>query len=230
MMDEFIILGDSHTRSFAHISNIIPVFMGPGDQVNLSYPHVKLLKAKILDIISSLPKSTNYKFVTYLGEPNVRYSLKNDWTPNKNPHYIHTRPIAKEYLGKCIENYKQLIDDLGCISYILTPTTAFKACFESLEYFNRQLIEVFGDMVINIYEDTITSTGFKDEFKDPDFLRDPIHLNSKVSGVFTNKLLDLGIITKTQHTAFIQTKAQFNSKDLRDLFIQNKFGTYTIKK
>jgi hypothetical protein len=34
-MKQIVIIGDSHTRGFAFRDNIIPVFLGPGKEINL---------------------------------------------------------------------------------------------------------------------------------------------------------------------------------------------------
>ena len=93
----------------------------------------------------------------------------------------------KDYLKKCIDTYSRM--DLSRIDYILTPTAAYDPIIPSLIYFNDLLKENFGDKVIDIFSDTCDINGrVKKAYKANDWLKDPIHLNSKVSDLLLLEL------------------------------------------
>ena len=107
-MKKIVIFGESHTRSFAYIENLIPVFMDSGKTINLDNKNIKNVRNKIKNLRDKLPKD-DYIFFTFLGEPNVRYQLDNDWYIHKNKNFKGNDKINKDYLDQCIENYKKTI-------------------------------------------------------------------------------------------------------------------------
>ena len=219
-MKQLVVLGDSHTRSFTHIDNIIPVFMGPGKGVNLSTENIDNLKKLILKSRDVL--GDDYVFITFLGEPNIRYQLKNTWkvhtTDFKGDANINTK-----YLDGCIRNYKRLFDELEFISYIVTPTTAYAPSLNSMKYFNDKLKETFGDLVIDIFSNIIENL---DEYASSNYEYDPIHLNSKISNVLLSKLSKIDPDIKLSD--YRALSEPFDCNDVRGLY-SNAFGTYNIQ-
>lgn len=224
-MKEIVILGDSHTRSFANINNIIPVFLGSGKVVNLSDYGTKVILESTRSLIKSL--SNQYTFIMLLGEPNIRYQLKNDW----NVHFTNfNKPdvVDTSYIDNCIKNYEYLINELGIISYIITPTTGYTPSLSAMTYFNRKLKETFGDIVIDIFTDTLVGESVADNYKSTNYNHDPIHLNSTISDVLLSKL-------KTKSNTFNidnynKLSSPFDCNDVRDIYKKSPFGTYTFKK
>lgn len=227
-MKKIVIFGESHTRSFAHIDNLIPVFMDSGKTINLDDNNIKNVINKIKNLKDKLPED-EYIFFTFLGEPNVRFQLDSDWNIHKRKNFKGNNKINKEYLDRCIENYKKIFNELGYISYIITPTTAYKPSLESLNYFNKKLKEIMGDKVIDIFSHTIDGKTVKDSFKDPNFKSDPIHLNSKIVDVFFNQLVVNKIFTKEEVAKFTKNKDLVYANNLKNIFHKNKFGTFNLK-
>jgi hypothetical protein len=227
-MKKIVIFGESHTRSFAYIENLIPVFMDSGRRINLDNKNIKNVRSKIKTLKDNLPDG-DYIFFTFLGEPNVRYQLDNDWDIHKNTKFKVNDKIDKRYLDQCVKNYKELFDDLGIISYVITPTTAYQPSIKSLIYFNEKLKEVFNDKVIDIFSTTLVDGTIKDSFKDPNFENDPIHLNSKIVDEFFNQLVLKNVINKEEIDYFTKNKELVYANHIKDIFQKNRFGTFNLK-
>ena len=56
-MKKLIILGESHTRSFAYRKNIFPFFMGSGMYINLDKSNITKVNTKIKEVLSTIDKS-----------------------------------------------------------------------------------------------------------------------------------------------------------------------------
>lgn len=227
-MKKIVIFGESHTRSFAYIENLIPVFMDSGKTINLDNKNIKNVINKIKNLRDKLPKD-DYIFFTFLGEPNVRYQLDNDWYIHKNKNFKGGDKINKDYLDQCIENYKKLFDDLDIISYVITPTTAYQPSIKSLQYFNQKLKEIFNDRVIDIFPNTLTDGKIKDSFKDPNFKDDPVHLNSRIVDEFFNQLILKKVIDKKDVSKFKKNKELVYANHIKKIFNKNRFGTFNLK-
>lgn len=231
MNKDIVLLGDSHTRSYNFITNLYPVFLGTGKNINLDDSNIENTIRAIMQVRSKI--GTNCMFVTKLGEPNVRYQLNNDFAIHTDKEFKYTGKINYSYLDRCIENYKNFIDRFEFIDYVLTPTTALEYSFDSLKYFNKRLSEVFGDKLIDIHTHTIDEQGFKNEYKAKDYNYDPIHLNSRVSNLFLSELLkkdksinleDYKKLTEEFENKDVNTNALFGTG-----LAKNRFGTFTIK-
>ena len=231
MQRKIAIMGDSHTRSFAHISNTIPVFLSSGSTINLDDKFYLGVSEKIKKVYSEISEiESDVVFFLYLGEPNVRYQLNNDWYVHWDKKFIYDGSINKKYLDKCLDNYRKIIDSLDFYPYVITPTTAFNPSLPSLKYFNLNLKRQFGERVVDIYTDTIDrETGtVKESLRDPNFERDPIHLNSSISRIFFKRVVESGIINDTE--PFVISK-EFCSLDpeIKGSFSISQFGTYCLK-
>lgn len=220
-MKQLVLLGDSHTRSFTYIDNVIPVFMGAGKSINLSTENIDNLKKLMLRCKGVL--GDDYMFVTLLGEPNIRYQLKNNWAVHTTDFKGDT-DVNTEYLDECIENYKNLFDELEFISYIVTPTTAYTPSLNSMKYFNDKLKETFGDLVIDTFSTIIENL---DDYTSSNYEYDPIHLNSKLSNVLISELSKMN--PKIKPSDYKALSEPFDCNDVRDLYTKSPFGTYTIE-
>lgn len=231
MKKDIVLLGDSHTRSYNFITNLYPVFLGTGKNINLDDSNIENTIRAINQVRGKL--GTGCTFVTKLGEPNVRYQLNNDFSIHTDKSFKYTGNINHSYLDRCVENYKNMVDSLGFISYVTSPTTALNYSFDSLKYFNNKLSEAFGDRFINIYSHTVEGNEFKNEYKAKDYNYDPIHLNSKVSDLFLSELSKKDKIYNLEY--YKKLSGEFENKDVTTgaLFgtglAKNRFGTFTIK-
>lgn len=224
MTKQLLILGESHTRQFSYVTNLHPIFMGRGIEINLE--NIDIIKDKIVKVFETFSKS-NYISFLYVGEPNCRIKLCNHWTPHwdelKRGKYIE--PIVdKMYLKKCVKNLSYLSQ---YVDYIITPTCAYDPVIPSLIYFNELLENIFEDKLINIFKNTITDDlKVKDYYKAPNWKNDPIHLNSKIFYDFLNVLYEKNII----NDMLLYTKTvnyDFGTHYLRNE-TNNKFGTIII--
>jgi len=227
MIKKLAVLGDSHTRSFSFRENIYPIFLDEGRKINLNTNHVNYVISQSNKAKNKLNLLENVIYFIKLGEPDIRYQLNNDWYVQAS-NFIYEGKINYEYLDLCISNYKKIIDNLPFINYILTPTTAYKPSLDSLKYFNNGIKKIFGDKVVDIQSKTLGQTEVLDKYKGSD--RDPIHLNSNISNLFLDELVKRNIINSSDLNYYKRNqKESFNSKDLKKLFITNRFGTLTFK-
>ncbi len=227
MIKKLAVLGDSHTRSFSFRENIYPIFLDEGRKINLNTNHVNYVISQSNKVKNKLNLLENVIYFIKLGEPDIRYQLNNDWYVQAS-NFIYEGKINYEYLDLCISNYKKIIDNLPFINYILTPTTAYKPSLDSLKYFNNGIKKIFGDKVVDIQSKTLGQTEVLDKYKGSD--RDPIHLNSNISNLFLDELVKRNIINSSDLNYYKRNqKESFNSKDLKKLFITNRFGTLTFK-
>lgn len=226
---KIVIFGESHTRSFSFINNLIPVFMGPGRVINLEKKNIKHVDKQIRSAKSKLPDG-DYFFCTLLGEPNVRFQLDNDWHVFKNPNFVDEGEVNYAYLESCIENYKDLIKSLDFDVHVITPTTAFNPSIKSMVYFNKLLKKKFGKKVIDIFSGTLSNGIVMEKYQAPNFDLDPIHLNSLISEIFFDTLLSKKIITEDDLKFHQKTTTEvFSSNDLQKEFNRNNFGTWNLK-
>ena len=227
MIKKLAVLGDSHTRSFSFRENVYPIFLDEGRKINLNTNHVNYVISQSNKVKNKLNLLENVIYFIKLGEPDIRYQLNNDWHVQASD-FVYEGKINYEYLDLCISNYKKIIDNLPFIDYILTPTTAYKPSLDSLKYFNDGIKKIFGDKVVDIQSKTLGQTEVLDEYKGSD--RDPIHLNSNISNLFLDELVKRNIINSSDLNFYKRNqKESFNSKDLKKLFMTNRFGTLTFK-
>ena len=211
-MKKLIIIGESHTRAFAYRENVLPFFMGNGKNINLNTKNILTINNKIKTILSTINKENSIIFL-FLGEPNCRYPLKNSWDPHWDEILKKktVKPLVDvEHMTKCIENLSEI--DLSNIDYILTPTGAYDPVIPALNKFNELLRDKFKDKVIDIFSNTIDDDlKVLDIYKAKNWVKDPIHLNSKISE-------DLLLILKNKN--LINSVKDYKSK------VDGYFGTH----
>lgn len=226
-MKKLIILGESHTRQFAHRKNIFPFFMGSGKHINLDKDNISKVTTEIKKILNNFDKKQYLTFL-YLGEPNCRFPLKNHWTPHWDEIKSgkEVKPfIAKSYLQECIFNLGEI--DLSNIDYILTPTSAYNPTQPALQYFKNILINEYPEKVINIFSNTIgPDLKVLDEYKAKNWEEDPIHVNSKIAEDFLNILKKKNIINSIDDYKST-INGYFGTHLLRNTN-KSKFGSYII--
>ena len=229
-MKDIIVIGESHTRSFALRNNLYPFFMGNGKEINLFKKNIDSVNKKINQVLNGIDNNKSLVFL-YLGEPNCRYVINDSWDIHwkilKGQNITFDIDKCKDRLNSCIENMKILSNK---IDYLITPTTALDITNTTLKYFNTTLKQEFGDKVIDIFEKSIDEElKTLDEFKSNNWEKDPIHLNSGISDVFLNILHDNGIIDdKSYYNSTVNTN--FDTHFIRDnQFEISKFGSYVIK-
>lgn len=227
MINKLAVLGDSHTRSFSFRENIYPIFLDEGRKINLSNSCVNYVISQSNKVKNKLSQIKDITYFLKLGEPDIRYQLNQDWHVQASG-FVYEGKIDYKYLDLCISNYKKIIDNLPFINYILTPTTAYKPSLDSLKYFNDGIKSLFGDKVVDIQSRTLGQTEVLDKYKGSD--RDPIHLNSNISDLFLDELVKRDIIGSSDLDFYKRNQKEFfNSKDLKKLFMTNRFGTLTFK-
>lgn len=227
-MKKLIILGESHTRSFAYRKNILPFFMGSGKDINLDKSNIRVVNEKIKQVLSKIKKDECITFL-YLGEPNCRFPIKNHWTPHWDELHkgLEVKPyVDKKYLKECLDNISNL--ELESIDYIITPTGAYDPIQPALLYFNNLLKETYGNMVIDIFSKTIDSElKTKEDYKAKNWKEDPIHVNSKVTEDFLEILNEKNIIDSV-NLYNSEIDGYFGTHFVRNAD-KSRFGSYIIK-
>lgn len=152
-MKKIMIIGDSHTRSFALRNNIYPVFLGNGKKINLSNTSLIYLEKQLVKLFKKVNRDDYHCFI-YLGEPNVRYQLMNNWYPHLEDKIKIN--VNKSYLSKCASNYIKIAEKYTLS--IITPTTGLDECIIPMNFFknisfdqfdNRDFIKAFNNNKFN---------------------------------------------------------------------------------
>lgn len=230
MKKDIVILGESHTRSYNHIQDIYPFFLSSGRSINLDDLHIGNTIEQILKVRNKIGSDCTY--ITKLGEPNVRYQINEDWHIHKDTGFKYQGKVNYSYLDRCIENYVNMVNQLGFIDFVISPTTAFTYSFDGMQYFNYRLKQAFGNRLIDIYQYTIQDGKVKDEYKAKDYSYDPVHLNSKVSDLFLKELTKKDKIYKLEY--YKKLTGEFENKDIANGAVlgaklpKNRFGTFTV--
>jgi len=227
-MKKIMIIGDSHTRSFALRNNIYPVFLGSGKKINLSNTSLIYLEKQLVKLFKKVNQD-DYQCFIYLGEPNVRYQLMNNWYPHLEDKIKVN--VNKSYLSKCASNYIKIAEKYKLS--IITPTSGIDECIIPMKYFTKCLLKnkTTKTFIVDLFSQTIKSLKIIDEYKNQNYSEDPIHLNSKVCDLFLDILLEQNFITKDDRMIFFKkiTFNQFDNRDLIKTFNNNKFNTLSIK-
>jgi len=180
------IIGDSHTRSFGWLHNLNSYWLGPGRDMNLQHDKIDNIKNRLKNIN---PHKNDINFL-FFGEPNVRYQLDWDHHIFKRLKIFEVEPkVNRDYIDIVINNYVKLVEELHFKTKILTPTTTYSPSIPAMKYFNNKLKEVFGDMVLDIFQHTIDESGNpKLRFRRDNFEHDPIHCNNELVKVFEKEI------------------------------------------
>lgn len=179
------IIGDSHTRSFGNLKRLNAYYLGKGMEFNLQTDKIENIKSKISQI-KPKPNDINY---LYFGEPNVRFQLAKDHHIFKNHKIDEIYPkIDKPYLNKVVDNYCNLVDNLHFRCKILTPTTTFPPSIPAMSYLVEKLKDNFGELVVDIFSDTLDEGVVKKYLRMEDFNYDPIHCNPNIVRIFEDRV------------------------------------------
>jgi hypothetical protein len=179
------IIGDSHTRSFGNLKRLNAYYLGKGLEFNLQTNKIENIKSKIVKITPK-PNDINY---LYFGEPNVRFQLARDHHIFKNHKIDEIYPkVDKTYLNKVVDNYCNLVDNLHFSCKILTPTTTFPPSIPAMSYLVDKLKDNFGELVVDIFSDTLEDGVVKRFLRMENFNYDPIHCNTNIVRIFENKV------------------------------------------
>ena len=197
--------------------------MGSGRTINLQHG-TKLIKRKAAKITTQFQLGVDDWVFFHLGEADCRIQLGRGYYP----HTLQNIPsiVNKTLLDKCITNYINIlrkipVKNLGVIS----ATTAYPPAFKAIQYFNHQL-QARTTNFIDIFNRAFDGTDIKQNCKDADFKRDPLHLGSRVVDFFIEELAKRGIAKIANHSP---TKpGYFNSLDIRTHFKVSRFGSYTV--
>jgi hypothetical protein len=207
-MVKIFLLGVSHVRSFIN-EFIIPIYLGPGSDINLLNGYENLNK-KLDDFINKKLFSNDDIVILNIGEESVRFLFRNELYPhvlnNKLWDTFYKNDIIlfnkrKNMLDNIINKYIILINKIKINIpnlYILSAITSFYPINENLIYFNKKIEEYYcSKNYFNIFPNILNNiTNYlnynfkfetqKSEYKNHDF--DPIHLNNNCANLFLETL------------------------------------------
>ena len=216
-MSKIFLLGVSHVRSFINES-IIPIYLGPGSDINLLNGYNNLNK-KIDEFVNKKIFSNDDIVILNIGEESVRFLFRNELYPhvlnNKLWDTIYKNDIMsfnnrKNILDNIINKYITLINKIQINIpnlYILSAITAFYPINNNLIYFNEKICQYYCNKnYLNIFPNILNNISSylnynfkfetqKTEYKNHDF--DPIHLNNNCGNLllrYLNKDTKLKII------------------------------------
>lgn len=240
-MENIIIFGDSHTRSFSNIPNVYPFFLGSGKHFNLFDDCIK----NITDAIHRFFKVYTYDFsrtvfCLYFGEPNCRFLINNDWRIFSNIPMTKWNKIVIQNkfdeIQKLIGNYSLIINTIHIYTkniLLFTPTTAFYPSYVHMTHFNQCLKNKYQDMVIDLYANISEIDMYKTQKIDKIICRkellnenisyDPIHLNHNISKLLTRLLVEqnrfnINIAHDKPNDFIFQKHASFDTFVIRSSF------------
>lgn len=236
-MENIIIFGDSHTRSYKNKKNIFPFFLGAGKEYNLFKHNIQKIEKKIDSFFSKYPNNYSQTlFCLNFGEPNCRYLLNNDWqifSKIKLKQWNEIPIVNKNNeIFNLIENYEDIINVLMKYTnniVIITPTTAFFPSYNYMTYFNSLLKNKYGDKVIDIYNEIAQPSLFdikkyekivcKKSLLNNDIEYDPIHLNNNIVDIFIDILnkkhiLSQKFYTEVNESFIFKVNSKFNTNIL----------------
>ena len=240
-MVKCFLLGDSHTRSYNNISNVIPIFLGPGSKIGIQDTFLKYTFMKINEVIESRIISSNDIVIINIGCPDILRSVFPELNyPHKTYRInqwnkISNRGLSNVIIDKLIENYDSIIQILNQYYknvYILSATTSFYPIINTVRHFNSKLQDKYGSQFIDLFKYAIHNDRIKEEYlnfnfrletnyKDyKDYEYDPLHLNNSISkllGVYIEKHI-------TKQCEFFPKKNLF-----RNILILNIFNCYSFE-
>ena len=234
------VIGESHTRSYSHRNNMVPIFMGSGRSINLY--EIEVIKKKVNRILDSIEEGSIVCFL--LGEPDCRYQLGYGWdvcyestVPPLLSRKLRFVPssVNEKYLNTAINNYLNLLDSVSHRNFkfaVISICGVYYPVIPAIKYCNKKLKEEIKSRAnveyLEIFEKFLIDNGTKVDpsFADPNPVRDCIHINSKASDFLLTELVEVFGIHKKRYN---RLSGNYSSRDVIEIFKFNeKFGSYTI--
>lgn len=215
-----LILGDSHTRSFAFRKDIYPFFMGPGSEINFKNG-TKLIRQKTAQIVNKFGLQDTDWIFFHLGEPDCRLQLGRGWMPHKL--FDIKSKLDKPYLDTCVKLYQSVLSGIKFKNLgIISAVTAYDPAIAAIQYLNSEL-QKLNWVFIDIFSHALEGQSVKEIYRDPSYTYDPLHLNSKISDCFLYELEAKGITKAEDHPL---SRGHFRPNDTRKDFKVSKFGSF----
>ena len=172
-----VVLGDSHTRAYGLNPNFMPIFLGPGKEINfIDWHNTDSLKNKCV----KLEEHLNIQSVIFcMGEPDTRYAMGLGWHPWGSSRTRDSNNYM--FLEKCVERHltfvHEISENLGWSVYVqnIVLTQDPVQC-EYIDFYNEKLSDELGENFI----------AFNDEIRgehgviDSNFSWDMIHANNQI--------------------------------------------------
>ena len=231
----FYIIGDSHSRSFSHNNNFIPLFLGQGKEFNFTSDHcfTNVLNST-KKLVKKLDEENCNGFIFNLGEPDARFYLGLGWYPWKEVseptiNYDELEIKIIESIARYESFLKRIRDESTLPFFVLNIVPSNRSAQNKIvDLLNNRLEEM-----VNRVENTrfISINEFiyfndnRDAIKD-EYVSDHVHLNNRVQVLVENYLLNLGFDLKHDSNENLI----WDNKHIQEEFIFNKeFGCYIMK-
>ena len=222
---QIIVLGDSHSRSFAHNQNFFPVFLGAGKHHNfISSENFKIVLNKSLKVLNKL----NQKDVLFFfGEPDTRYALGKGWYPWDEKEHInldHSKLICSstDYYLKLANKLRKSGRNVMVLNVILTPRRDQNLIVKKYNTTLKYKLKSYGIPFFEI-NSLIEENGVISEH----YYGDQVHASNRIQPLVEKLLINLKLIDNSN----FDNNYIWDIKKVQSEFeLNDKFGCYVLKK
>ncbi len=225
-MPNIAVIGDSHSRIFAHTNIFTPFFLGSGGQYNLGLGFYNLF-TRLKSSLSKIKNDFDY-IALLLGEPVSRYQLeKEDLIHKKYTDYSLIKPsIDEEILNIVTGNFHLILDfakqEIQNKLLIFAPISVFKPSLNfsiALSLNMKELCEKENVPFFDVKDYIINNNEVDETYK-----AEPVHANQNVLPFFGKMLKDKKIID-----CILELNHKENFYLIRDRFKYNeRFGCFCM--
>ncbi len=220
------VLGDSHSRAFAHNSNFFPMFLGAGKEHNfISEENAARVASKIPAVLSHIKSLKEVIFV--LGEPDTRYYTGQGWYPWEST----LDPDITGYQAKVnssVTRYETMLKSLQkTIRFepVIFNVTPSQRILQNVvvDHYNEQLKQMCGSNGYRfIYINDKLYSGDANIIHDK-YYGDNVHMNNKIQPLIEEVLTSYGLIETSGYDK------EFNWSHagvMKEFAFDKKFGCY----
>jgi len=215
------------------------IFLGSGTKINLQQKETVI--SKVDQVLSSNIINKNDIVCISIGEPDCRYQLGYKWHPHyenlKTKKFRIVKPkINRPYIDQLIKNYTEILDKIYSKHkkpmYILSSTGSYPSVAKPLLLFNELMkseCEKREHLIyIDLFSKILNNGKVDDKYIASEGLHvDAIHVNSHISEVLLDELVELDIIK--DKNAFDMTTEIFDSLEVKSKFKKDpRFGSYIL--
>jgi hypothetical protein len=221
------VIGDSHCRGFSYNSNFVPLFIGPGKEINFITDSNKELTTSKVQL--ALSKIKAGRIILVFGEPDTRHYLGKGWHPWENELEIGIgdfRPSVSASVER-FSDFFRLIDSGASFQLMVlsVPPSERKDQNEIVRYYN-QLLEDFcrvhNVLFIDIHDKLFLANGDIDK----SYFGDQIHLNNKSQHLVEDILILHSVISERKYDP---NHRWSSTETMKSFGYKKEFGCYTLQ-
>lgn len=232
-LNNVVVIGDSHARSFSGNGSFSPFFVGPGKEFNfLDERASKRIKKAIERIVDA---TTNRYFLLVFGEPDTRFLLGKGWHPWQVTDSMEHGRYHPEGIGTSSENYLGLLSGLSSRYasrefFVLNATPSRRDMQNRIVCALNEKLElgIAKARWLNIFFVSINQFVMSEEnLPKEEFINeeDPVHLNHNVQPLVEQYFLDRGVL---QRPLLLAVESQDGSEAQGIFKFDKRFGCYVV--